>query len=165
MFDGHVKPSPATVAAMSDADPSTTDKPSNGQAAPIGPAVHVQGHDHIVLKVVDPGRSLAWYRDNLGLAPEREEEWRSGLVAFPSLRIDDTTLIDLLQSPPTGTNVDHFSLRIDDCDLDALAESGRFVVLDGPNLIWGATGWGIGLYVADPDGNMVELKRALRPDE
>jgi len=145
---------------------SDTDQPETGQQPPaVEPAVHVQGHDHIVLKVVDPDRSLAWYRDNLGLAPEREEEWRSGLVAFPSLRIDDTTLIDLLQSPPTGTNVDHFSLRIDDCDLGALAESGRFIVIDGPSLIWGATGWGVGLYVADPDGNMVELKRALRPDE
>jgi len=148
---------PATVAAMPDTDSSTS--------TPTGPAVHVQGHDHIVLKVVDPARSLAWYRDNLGLTPEREDEWRSGLVAFPSLRIGDTTLIDLLESPPTGTNVDHFSLRIDDCDLDALAASGRFIVIDGPSLIWGATGWGIGLYVADPDGNMVELKRALRDDE
>ncbi len=129
------------------------------------PAVNVQGFDHLVLKVADPQKSIDWYRDNLGLTSEREAEWQAGTAPFPSLRIDATTLIDLLRSPADGANVDHFSLRVDDCDLDALAASGRFEVLDGPNLIWGATGWGIGLYVADPDGNMVELKRALRPDE
>lgn len=144
------------------------DDPSESTPAqfdPDVPAVKVQGLDHIVLKVVNPGVSLAWYRDNLGLAPEREAEWRAGDASFPSVRIDPTTIIDLFQTPPTGTNVDHFSLRVDDVDLDALAASGRFEVLDGPNLIWGATGWGIGLYVSDPDGNMVELKRALRDDE
>lgn len=144
------------------------DDPSESIPAQFGPdvpAVKVQGLDHIVLKVVDPGVSLAWYRDNLGLAPAREAEWRAGEAPFPSVRIDSTTIIDLFQTPPTGTNVDHFSLRVDDVDLDALAASGRFEVLDGPNLIWGATGWGIGLYVSDPDGNMVELKRALRDDE
>lgn len=137
---------------------------SDNQPA-AAPPVSVQGLDHIVLKVSDPAASLAWYRDNLGLTPEREEEWRKNEVPFPSIRIDATTLIDLFETPPDGTNVDHFSLRVDDCDLDAIAASGRFKVLDGPNLIWGATGWGIGLYVSDPDGNMVELKRALRPDE
>ncbi len=141
-------PSPAS-------DPPTVDSP----------ALRVQGLDHIVLKVADPGVSLAWYRDNLGLVAEREDEWRAGEAPFPSLRIDAGTLIDLLATPPSGANVDHFSLLVDDTDLDAIAASGRFEVLDGPNLIWGATGWGIGLYVADPDGNMVELKRALRPDE
>ncbi len=132
---------------------------------PATPAVSVQGLDHIVLKVSDSAASLAWYRDNLGLTPEREVEWRAKEVPFPSLRIDATTLIDLFESPADGTNVDHFSLRVDDCDLDKIAKSGRFDVVDGPNLIWGATGWGIGLYVSDPDGNMVELKRALRDDE
>jgi len=144
-------------------DSPTSESPAERDS--ISPAVTVQGLDHIVLKVADPGVSLAWYRDNLGLAPERETEWRAKEAPFPSLRIDETTLIDLFETPPDGTNVDHFSLRVDDCDLDAIAASGRFEVLDGPNLIWGATGWGIGLYVADPDGNMVELKRALRPDE
>ena len=63
-------------------------------------AVRVVGHDHLVLNVADPERSLAWYRDKLGLAGEREEEWRNGEVLFLSIRIDDTTLIDKVNSGP-----------------------------------------------------------------
>lgn len=121
--------------------------------------VSVTGHDHIVLNVADPERSLAWYRDKLGLAAEREEQWRAGEVPFLSIRIDDTTLIDLLQADRDGANIDHFSLRVaDDVDLEVVADSGEFDVVAGPMRIWGAQGHGLGLYVRDPDGNTVELK-------
>ena len=121
--------------------------------------VRAIGHDHIVLNVADPERSLAWYRDKLGLAAEREDEWRNGEVLFLSMRIDDTTLIDLLQTERDGTNIDHFSLRVaDDVDLEEVAASGEFDVVMGPMRIWGAQGHGLGLYVRDPDGNTVELK-------
>ena len=122
-------------------------------------AVQVIGHDHIVLNVADPERSLAWYRDKLGLAAEREAQWRAGEVPFLSIRVDDTTLIDQLQAERSGTNVDHFSMRVaDDVDLEAVAASGDFDVFMGPMRIWGAQGHGLGLYVRDPDGNTVELK-------
>ncbi len=58
--------------------------------------VQVTGFDHIVLNVADVEVSAAWYRDKLGLELVRMEEWRRGEVLFPSLRIDATTLIDLL---------------------------------------------------------------------
>ena len=126
---------------------------------PSVPSVRIVGHDHVVLNVADPERSLAWYRDKLGLVAEREDEWRAGDVPFLSIRINDTTLIDLLVAERTGTNVDHFSLRVaDDVDLAAVADSGDFEVVAGPMRIWGAQGHGLGLYVLDPDGNTVELK-------
>lgn len=122
-------------------------------------AVRIVGHDHVVLNVADPERSLDWYRDKLGLAPEREAEWRAGEVLFLSLRLNETTVIDLFAAERTGTNVDHFSMRVaDDVDLVAVAESGEFEVVGGPTRIWGAQGHGTGLYVKDPDGNTVELK-------
>ena len=85
---------------------------------------------------------------------------RRGEVPFVSLRIDATTLIDLVEAPRTGTNVDHVSLVVaSDVDLEALARSGAFDVERGPSRIWGAQGHGLGLYVRDPDGNVIELKQ------
>ena len=45
-----------------------------------------------------------------------------------------------------------------DVDLDELADSGKFDVVRGVGRLWGAQGFGHGLYVADPDGNVVELR-------
>lgn len=122
-------------------------------------AVRVRGLDHVVLVVSDPEASLRWYCGELGLAPERVEEWRRGEVPFPSVRVDPTTVIDLFPGAPSGRNVDHFALVLDpDVDLDAVAASGRFTVVGGPAELWGARGHGRGLYVSDPDGHTVELR-------
>ncbi len=72
--------------------------------------VKAVGLDHVVLNVADVERSLAWYCGELGLEGLRVEEWRRGEVFFPSLRLDATTIIDLLQSERTGQNVDHVCL-------------------------------------------------------
>jgi catechol 2,3-dioxygenase-like lactoylglutathione lyase family enzyme len=121
--------------------------------------------DHIVLRVADVERSLAWYCDELGLRPERVDEWRDGKILFPSVRVDATTVIDLLAAPRgesepnrDSMNMDHVCLVIEPEDLDALAASGRFDVVAGPSRLWGAQGDGTGLYVHDPDGNLVELR-------
>ena len=122
-------------------------------------SVRVVGHDHVVFCVANPERSLAWYRDKLGLAAEREAEWRAGEVPFLSIRVDAATVIDLFVADRTGTNVDHVSMQVaDDVDLHAVAESGEFDVVSGPSWIWGSQGHGWGLYVRDPDGNTIELK-------
>lgn len=121
--------------------------------------VRVVGHDHVVLIVADVERTLAWYRDRLGLRSEREAEWRAGETPFVSLRVDDDTVIDLLPGERTGQNVDHVSLRVaDQVDIDEVAASGAFDVVAGPMRIWGARGWGAAIYVRDPDGNLIELK-------
>jgi catechol 2,3-dioxygenase-like lactoylglutathione lyase family enzyme len=114
--------------------------------------------DHVVLNVADVERSLAFYCDELGLAPERMDEWRRGEVFFPSVRVDDHTIIDLLAAPRTGQNADHVCLVVEPIDLAALAASGRFEVVDGPATRFGARGDGTSLYVKDPDGNTVELR-------
>lgn len=120
--------------------------------------VTVSGLDHLVLNVADTRRSVAWYAERLGLAVERFGEWERGEAPFVSVRIDDRTVIDLLESPRTGTNVDHLCVVIDAPDLDALASSGEFKVLEGPVQRWGARGWGHSIYVEDPDDNVVELR-------
>lgn len=122
------------------------------------PAVRVTGLDHLVLDVADTERSLAFYAGELGLAPLRVDEWRRGEVFFASVRVDDTTIIDLLEVAPSGRNVDHICLVVEEQDLQALADSGRFEVVDGPDQRFGAQGDGWSLYVRDPDGNVVELR-------
>ena len=121
----------------------------------------VRGVDHYVLTVRDNDAVeavVAWYRDELGLVPERLDEWRRGEVLFASLRVSDTTIIDVFQGERSGTNVDHVALVVDDVDLDSLAASGRFEIDMGPADLWGAQGTGRGLYIRDPAGNRVELR-------
>lgn len=120
--------------------------------------VRATGLDHIVLNVADVERSLEWYTRMLGLEGVRVDEWRQGDVLFPSLRLDATTIIDLLQVERTGQNVDHVCLVVEPTDLDAAAASGRFDVVAGPSRLFGARGEGVGLYVRDPDGNVIELR-------
>ena len=120
--------------------------------------VHVGELDHVVVNTTDPERAVAWYCDELGLAPDRLEEWRRGEVFFPSARINEHTILDFFPAERTGENVNHFCLVIDPVDLDELKASGRFDVVSGPDKVYGARGTGTSLYVRDPDGNTVELR-------
>jgi catechol 2,3-dioxygenase-like lactoylglutathione lyase family enzyme len=123
-----------------------------------GHALRLSAIDHVVLVSPDPERLVAWYRDELGLQPERLEEWRRGEVLFVSLRVSPTFIIDVFAGERTGVNVDHVALVADGVDLDELAASGRFAVDMGPADLFGARGTGRGVYIRDPDGNRVELR-------
>jgi catechol 2,3-dioxygenase-like lactoylglutathione lyase family enzyme len=120
--------------------------------------VQLTAVDHIVLVSPDPERLVAWYRDELGLEPERLEEWRAGEVLFVSLRVSPTFLIDVFTGERSGVNVDHLALVAEGVDFDELAATGRSDVEMGPADLFGARGTGRGLYVRDPDGNRVELR-------
>ncbi|MDH4143991.1 MAG: VOC family protein [Acidimicrobiia bacterium] len=121
--------------------------------------VPVRGLDHIVLNVADGERSAAWYAEMFGLEVLRLDEWRRGEVPFVSVRVDATTIIDLVERDRSGVNCDHLCLLVDDdVDLDELASSGRFDALGPPRRLFGAQGYGQGFYVRDPDGNVVELR-------
>ena len=128
--------------------------------------VTITGVDHVVFRVADVERAIAFYVGTLGLEPVRVDEWRAGTVLFPSVRVDATTIIDLFpreyaaddDGGPRVPNVDHVCLVVDPCDLQAVADSGTFDVVGGPAELFGAQGQGIGLYVRDPDGNVLELR-------
>ena len=120
--------------------------------------VSVTALDHIVLNCADIETTLAWYIDRLGLAPVRVDEWREGKVPFPSLRINEGTVIDLTSGEDNDGRLDHFCVVIAATDLAEVAASGEFEVLDGPATRFGARGDGTSLYVRDPDGTTVELR-------
>jgi len=120
--------------------------------------MRVSGLDHIVVRTPNVERQLAFWTGELGLEPLRVDQWRRGEVGFPSVRIDERTIIDLFAGQRDGTNVDHICLVVDDVDVDELAASARFTVLDGPVDRWGARGTGRSIYINDPDGNVIELR-------
>jgi catechol 2,3-dioxygenase-like lactoylglutathione lyase family enzyme len=120
--------------------------------------VPVIGFDHLVLNVADARRSLGFYVDTLGLTPERVEAWEAGDAPFPSVRVDATTIIDIMELDRRGENVDHLCLVVDD-DIDALAARSDLHVEVGPVDRWGAQGTARSVYLRDPDGNLVELRR------
>jgi len=124
-------------------------------------SVRVTGFDHLVVACADVELSLAWYVVHLGLAPVAVDAWRLGNAPFPSVRVNAGTIIDLIASPggvPDDGRLDHICLVIDEIDLDALAASGEFDVVEGPARRSGARGEGTSLYVRDPDGLVVELR-------
>ncbi|MET0662526.1 MAG: VOC family protein [Ilumatobacteraceae bacterium] len=122
------------------------------------PPIRVTELDHIVLCCADVERTLAWYTDVLGLAPVRLDEWQQGEAPFPSVRINDGTIIDLVPGATVDGRLDHFCVVIEPTDLDAVARSGRFEVVDGPVTRYGARGNGTSLYVRDPNGALVEVR-------
>jgi catechol 2,3-dioxygenase-like lactoylglutathione lyase family enzyme len=120
--------------------------------------VTVTDIDHLVLECADVEATLGWYQERLGLAPVRVDEWRAGTVPFPSVRVNDHTIIDLIAGAPTSGRLDHFCLVVAPTDLDEVAASGEFEVVEGPTTRFGARGMGTSLYVRDPDGTVVELR-------
>lgn len=122
------------------------------------PAVAVTAFDHLVLKCANVETTLAWYVDRLGLSPVRLAEWRRGEVPFPSVRVSDETIIDLIEGASVDGRLDHLCLVIDAVDLEALVEASGFDVVEGPVRRFGARGDGTSVYVRDPDGLVVELR-------
>ena len=127
--------------------------------------VRVTGLDHIVLNSSDVERSLTFYCGTLGLERVRIDEWRAGTVPFPSVRVDDGTIIDIVAGARSGENMDHLCLVVAPTDLAAVAASGVFEVLEGPVPRFGARGTGTSIYVKDPDGNTVELRHYGGPED
>jgi len=120
--------------------------------------VSVSAFDHLVLRCADVERTLAWYCDRLGLSPVRVDEWRRGEAPFPSVRVAEGTIIDLVAGPSGDGRLDHICLVVEPVDLAGVAASGEFDVVDGPARRFGARGDGTSLYVRDPDGLVVELR-------
>jgi catechol 2,3-dioxygenase-like lactoylglutathione lyase family enzyme len=119
--------------------------------------ITVREIDHVVYRVHDVERTLAWYCGELGLEGVRVDEWRRGEAPFPSVRVNPGSIIDLIPGDPNDANVDHICFVV---DADALAEitAPRFTVVEGPVARFGARGMATSMYVRDPDGNLVELR-------
>ncbi|PIF76004.1 glyoxalase/bleomycin resistance protein/dioxygenase superfamily protein [Variovorax sp. 54] len=124
--------------------------------------------DHVVLRVRDAARAMAFYCDVLGCTLEKRRD-DLGLVHLRA----GSSLIDLVThdgklgsqggalAGREGRNVDHLCLRIEPFDEAAIrarmARHGVPVHGEVQNN-FGAEGSGPSIYLEDPDGNGVELK-------
>lgn len=134
------------------------------------PPFVVRGIDHIVLRVRELPRALAFYRDVLGCHVEREQP-ELGLTQLRAGRslIDLVTLDGPLGRPPaagraSAPNVEHFCLVLapfNEPDLSSWFASRGVGVID-PSSRYGAEGEGRSFYIEDPDGNRIEVKGAQR---
>jgi len=128
------------------------------------PPFALRGIDHIVLRVRELPRSLRFYREVLGCSLERQQP-ELGLTQLRAGRslIDLVTLSGPLgagEPPGPGHNVEHFCLTVAPFDAAALAAWLRAhgITAEEPQRRYGAEGEGPSLYIADPDGNRIELK-------
>ncbi|MBI2089863.1 MAG: VOC family protein [Deltaproteobacteria bacterium] len=129
--------------------------------------IRVTELDHIVLNVADVERALAFYTEVLGLKGERVREFREGKVGFPSVRINERTLIDLNASTRgdslgrTEGNLAHFCLVVEKEDFSGIVDhlkAHNIAVHQGPVSRWGARGQATSVYFFDPDGNEIEMR-------
>jgi catechol 2,3-dioxygenase-like lactoylglutathione lyase family enzyme len=132
--------------------------PLAGTAAAAQPALRVKGLDHVVLRVADMDRAIAFYEEVLGLQVERRLE-SIGLVQLRA----GSAMIDLVprtEDEDDGRNMDHFAVRIEEMDVAALTAHLKRHGIDPGEVRrrYGAEGYGSSLYITDPDGNTVELK-------
>jgi catechol 2,3-dioxygenase-like lactoylglutathione lyase family enzyme len=129
----------------------------------------VTGMDHIVLNVRDMATVLDFYINVLGLPGERLDEFHQGKVSFPSVRINEHTLIDLFPMPhgaeaatPGGAfDLNHFCLVIEKTNMpDVIAhlEQHGVPILQGPVTRWGAHGNGTSIYLQDPEKRQIEIR-------
>ena len=122
--------------------------------------------DHVVLRTSKMAAMRAFYGD-LGCPVVLDRHEQLGLV---QLRLG-TSMLDLVDvSGPLGgedpqvvprSNVDHFAVRIEPFDADAIlafcTERDIPATLMAQPLL-GADGFGPAVYIEDPEGNRVELK-------
>ena len=127
----------------------------------------ILGLDHVVLRIRDRGRMLHFYCDLLGCTLERELEdlgliqLRAGASIIDLLPIDKPLGQARQGEPlPQHANLEHFCLRIEPFDEAALRRhfQAHGMAFEPPEVRYGADGFGLSVYLTDPEGNIVELK-------
>lgn len=131
--------------------------------------------DHAVLWVDSTETSLGFYCDVIGLQPVRAQEFNEGTVAFPSVRVNDTTILDLMErnaasavqeftggGAGAGQPVNHICLCMEAVEYSALTARLRahgVELTSGGQQSFGAQGLAEdSMYFRDPDDNVIEIR-------
>lgn len=143
---------------------------ANRTAVQANSPLRVKGLDHVVLRVADMDRAIAFYEQVLGLHVER----RLSEIGLVQLRAG-SAMIDLVpqkegEAPSgneNGRNMDHYAVQIESMDAEALGAHLRRHGVDPGEVRrrYGAEGYGSSIYITDPDGNTVELKGPPEPGQ
>jgi glyoxylase I family protein len=132
-----------------------------------GAMILIRHIDHIVLRVIDLERMLAFYCGVLGCTVERRQQ-EIGLIQLRA----GSNLLDLVPvdgklgrmggaAPGAeGRNLDHVCFRVEPFDPAAIASHLALHGVDAGPLAsrYGAEGEGPSIYLQDPEGNTIELK-------
>ncbi|BBX63799.1 dioxygenase [Mycobacterium saskatchewanense] len=132
--------------------------------------------DHVVLWTKDPGAAMDFYTRVVGLAPLRWEEFERGEAPFPSVRVCEDSILDLMPvqlaaggassaavaDDCAGHPVNHVCLALGKSEYAALESRLRAEGVDISVRLehsYGAQGWAPHTYYfTDPDGNVVEAR-------
>ena len=131
--------------------------------------------DHVVLWVTDPVASAGFYETVVGLEPVRIAEFSEGEVGFPSVRVNEETILDLAPrtfaermgmlpgaADSAGHPVNHVCLALPADAFDALRtrlERHGVPMTDIGRDSFGARGNAErSFYFQDPDGNVFEAR-------
>jgi catechol 2,3-dioxygenase-like lactoylglutathione lyase family enzyme len=133
--------------------------------------------DHAVLWVDSAKRSLEFYVDVLGLEPVRAEDYAEGKARFPSVRINEATIFDLMERSELlslvqnftgggdglgGAPINHLCLSMSVSEYDAVSErliAHGVKLKPGGENVFGARGQAVrSIYFNDPDQNVIEIR-------
>ncbi|BBB26605.1 VOC family protein [Amphritea japonica] len=128
----------------------------------------IAGIDHIVLRTTQLSEMLYFYCEVLGCKVERSLPTETGLVQLRA----GNALIDIVTveselgrkggGAPTETenNVDHFCLLLEPITDQKISEflKQHKISVDDFSERYGSEGFGMSVYIRDPEGNTVELK-------
>ena len=126
--------------------------------------------DHIVLNVEDDQMMIDFYTRVMQFAPERLEEYNTGVMPFASVRLNANTIIDLFPKKmwqngarvgKGALNLNHFCIALGKEAWTALLDrlqSNNVTIEEGPVRRWGANGTGTAVYFRDPEGNLIEAR-------
>ncbi|MDT9694604.1 VOC family protein [Streptomyces sp. P17] len=136
---------------------------------------HTARLDHVVLWVSDPIGSAEFYERTLGTQPVRLAEFAAGQVPFPSVRLNEDTIIDLMPQSmaermkmlpgaeeSAGHPVNHVCVALPAAAFDSLlarlAEE-NLPLSEISHDSFGARGPAKrSFYFRDPDGNVFEAR-------
>jgi glyoxylase I family protein len=123
--------------------------------------------DHLVLRVRDMERMETFYCRVLGTRVERRRpdlgllHLRAGSSQIDLVAIDGPLGQKGGAAPgEEGRNLDHFCLNVEPFDVDAIVAhlKANNVPVGEIRERFGASGTGLTIYLADPEGNTIELK-------
>ncbi|WP_344046737.1 VOC family protein [Streptomyces thermoalcalitolerans] len=132
--------------------------------------------DHVVLWVRDPVAAAGFYEKTVGLEPLRLDEFAAGKVSFPSVRLNEETILDLAPydmargmnsmlpgaADSAGHPVNHICVSLSAAAFDALRtrlQEHGVPVTDFSHGAYGARGNAKrSFYFHDPDGNVFEAR-------
>jgi catechol 2,3-dioxygenase-like lactoylglutathione lyase family enzyme len=133
--------------------------------------------DHVVLWVEDARRALDFYSRVMGLVAVRADEFLDGTAPFPSVRVSEGSILDLVPAmaasmaqvitgevEPTaaGKPINHVCISMDRAEFQALA--ARLAAEGVPTHRVGEQSYGARgssthwFYFQDPDGNVIEAR-------